>query len=74
MAFYILIGTNKLLFKLDDKNSTIIGLMDTDETTAVNYNDTHLFNFFVIRKQLEGDGPVPLGPEMEQYIHVSFRQ
>ena len=48
--------------------------MDVDDKTAVNYNETNLFNFFVIRKQLSGDAPLWIGtPEMEDYIEVSFR-
>jgi hypothetical protein len=68
-----LINLNYLIFNLDDKNSTQIGLIDLNDKTPINYNETHLYNFFVIRKQLSGDSLVWIGEGMEQYIEVSFR-
>jgi hypothetical protein len=74
MICYILFSVNKLLFYGDNKNSTQVGLDHGGDEEVINYNETNLFNFFVIRKQLEGNGPVWFGPEMESYIHVSFGQ
>ena len=36
-----------------------------NDKTAINYNQTNLFNFFVIRKQLSGDSPVWIGEQMD---------
>ena len=50
MSFYIIINVQKLIFNLDDKNTTEKGIIDLDEKEIVQYNETNLFNFFVIRK------------------------
>jgi hypothetical protein len=49
-------------------------LIDLIDTVEINYNETNIFNFFVLRKQLEDDGPLYLGKEMEKYIEVRFTQ
>ena len=48
-------------------------MVDTDDKTVVNYNETNFFNFFVIRHQLPVDRAIWIGEEMEKYIQVSFR-
>ena len=51
MGYYILKTLSKMIFNLDDKNSTEYILNHLDESSAVvNYNETDLFNFFVIQK------------------------
>ena len=63
-----------MLFNLDDKNSTEYILNELDETMFVNYNETDLFNFYVIQKQLPKDTPIFLGEELSRYIDISIRQ
>ena len=50
MAIYIYLSFEKLIFKLDDKNSTDYGLMDLTELGQISYNTTDIFNFYVLRK------------------------
>ena len=50
MLWLIKINFERVLFNLDDKNTTEHGLIDQNDTTPVNYNETNMFNFFVIRK------------------------
>ena len=67
MIFLFWINIEKLVFSLDDKNTTYNGLIDSNDTTTVNFNQTNLFNFYVIRKQI-GDKPIYVGKEIEKYI------
>ena len=64
MGIYILVSVQKLVFNLDDNNTTQKGLIDLDENEIILYNETNLFNFFVIRKQVPVDKPLYLGDEL----------
>ena len=74
MGYYIFITFRKMIFNLDDKNSTQYVLNELDETVIVNYNETDLFNFYVIRKQVPKDTPLFLGKELSRYIDITIRQ
>jgi len=73
MAFYVFLAFRKLAFNLDDKNTTQAGLMDLESIGDVQYDQTSLFNFFVIRKQVPVDKALYLGPELRQYVDLSYR-
>ena len=73
MAAYVFLSFEKLIFKLDDKNSTDYGLLDLVELGQINYNSTNMFNFYVLRKQVPIDTALYLTKELEQYVHISFR-
>lgn len=63
-----------MIFNLDDKNTTVLELHSVDEHSVVNYNETDLFNFYVIRKQLPTESPVFLSDELSRYIDIRIRQ
>lgn len=73
MTYYVFITFRKMIFNLDDKNSTHYIFNHLDETVTVNFNETDLFNFYVIRKQLPVDTPLFLGEELSRYIDITVR-
>ena len=74
MGFYIYISFDKLINHGDDRNTTDYGLLDLVELGSINYNETDLFNFFVLRKQVPVDTHLFLTDELATYIDVSYRQ
>ena len=73
MGIYIYLSFDKLINHGDDRNTTDYGLLDLAEVGSINYNETNLFNFFVLRKQVPVDTPVYLTKEVETYIDVTYR-
>ena len=74
MSYYIFKTFEKMIFNLDDKNTTVLELNQLDESSVINYNETDLFNFYVIRKQLPHDTPLFLSDELSRYVDISIRQ
>ena len=48
--------------------------MDLEAEGQINYNQTNMLNFFALRKQLPVDTALFLGPELDQYVTLFFRQ
>ena len=54
MGIYVFLSFKKMIFKEEDKNTTEYGLLDLNNLGAIPYNQTDIFNFFVIKKQIGG--------------------
>lgn len=70
MAIFIFVSFEKLIMSSDDKNSTQYGLLDIDNLGTVSYNQTNLFNFYVLRKQVPTDKHLFLTDELETDIKM----
>ena len=73
MSIYVFLNVKKLIFNLEDKNSTEHGLLNLKSHGTVKMEDTGIFAYFVISKQLNNPTQV-LASDYEEYLDLSYRQ
>jgi hypothetical protein len=61
-----------MIMKLDNKISSYTSAFEVGSTTGVDYNETKLLNYHVLRKQKAQDGPIYLNETTSSYIDIFF--
>ena len=72
LTILIVFKTKTMIMRSDNKISSYTSAYDVDTSSGVNYNETKMLNYHVLRKQTAEDGPVYVNSTISRYIDIFF--